>query len=135
MARKSWRQKFDNGRKAEVVVLERPFAGLMPGRRLLITTPAEIDTWIRTIPAGRTATVDELRRDLARRHGADATCPMTTGIFLRIVAECANEQAASGAADVTPFWRVIEPRSPLARKLSFDTTPWWERRKAELAGH
>lgn len=60
---------------------------------------------------------------MATRHAADATCPASTGIFLRIVAERACEQMADGRgpSEVTPFWRVIEPGSALAAKLSCGT--------------
>lgn len=61
-----------------------------------------------------------LRAELVARHGADATCPVSTAIFLRIVAEAALEEIAKGRppAQVTPFWRVIAPGSSIASKLS-----------------
>lgn len=45
--------------------------------------------------------------------------PLTTGIFLRIVAEAAWEQLQAGKSrsEVAPFWRVIDPDSKAARKL------------------
>ena len=54
-------------------------------------------------------------------HNADYTCPVTTGIFLRIVAEANYEKWQQGKAleEITPFWRVIEPNSALAKKLTF----------------
>jgi hypothetical protein len=61
-----------------------------------------------------------LRRRLAEANNADATCPTTTAIFLRIVAEAALDQIGDGADwhDVTPFWRVIDPDGPIAGRLS-----------------
>ncbi len=52
-------------------------------------------------------------------HGADATRPVSTAIFLRTVAKAAWDEIESGksAAEVTPFWRVVDPKSPLAKKL------------------
>lgn len=75
---------------------------------------------VRNIAPGNTRKPEEVRADLAVRHGADATCPLTTGIFLRIIAEVALEDLAAGATleSVTPFWRVVDPKSPLAKKLS-----------------
>ncbi len=61
--------------------------------------------------------VAKMRQFLAKVHHADATCPVTTGIFLRIVAEAAYEEYLEGKQDITPFWRVIEPDSILAKKL------------------
>jgi hypothetical protein len=57
---------------------------------------------------------------LAKRNRCDATCPLSTAIFLRIAAEVACEQVTAGAKppNVTPFWRVVDPDSSLAKKLS-----------------
>ncbi|OYQ37614.1 hypothetical protein CHU95_00870 [Niveispirillum lacus] len=61
-----------------------------------------------------------LRQQLARQHGADATCPVSTAIFLRIVAEAALERLGQGVpmSAITPFWRVIAQRTTLSAKLS-----------------
>ncbi|MFM1807658.1 MAG: hypothetical protein RLZZ242_383, partial [Bacteroidota bacterium] len=45
-------------------------------------------------------------------------CPMTTSIFLRIVAEYNLEKMARNESEVAPFWRAIDPKSDLAKKLS-----------------
>ena len=121
MAKKrTWREKLRDGREPHVVVLEKPYAGVPAGKRLLISSPGEIAEYVATVPPGRKLAVTELRADLARRHSADATCPTTTSIFLRVVAEAALEEVAAGEplAQVAPFWRVVDPGSPLARKLS-----------------
>lgn len=70
-------------------------------------------------PGGETREVQQMRRELAALHGADATCPVSTAIFLRTVAEAAWDDIEAGvpASDVTPFWRVVDPGSPLAKKL------------------
>ena len=119
-AKKSWTAKFRSRTEPEVAVLEKPFAGVPAGARLLISTPARIAAYVAAIPAGETRDVAAMRADLAAQAGADATCPMTTGMFARIAAEAALEEVAAGAklAEVTPFWRLIDPESPLAGKLS-----------------
>jgi hypothetical protein len=38
-----------------------------------------------------------LRRELAQVHGADATCPVSTAIFPRVVAEAAWDDVQAGA--------------------------------------
>ena len=50
---------------------------------------------------------------------ADKTCPVTTGIFLRIVSEASFEELKAGndIEEVTPFWRIVNPKSKLAEKL------------------
>jgi hypothetical protein len=100
--------------------LKKDFAGIPAGARLLISSPLELDAYLRQqIRPGTTRSIQEIRRDLAQAHAADATCPMTTSIFLRIVAENAWDQLQAGAdiGEIAPFWRAVEPTSPLARKL------------------
>jgi len=118
--RKTWNDKLDNGREPKVVRLEKAFAGIPAGARMLVSTPREVDALVKKIPEGRLVPQDELRRKLAIRHGADATCPISTGIFLRISSEAAWEEIQKGQdpSAVTPFWRAVAPGSPLARKLS-----------------
>jgi hypothetical protein len=69
-------------------------------------------------------TIKQMRMDLAKEFQADNTCPLTTGIYLRIVAEYAYEQIKNGIPmeEVAPFWRVIDGKSKLARKVSFGYT-------------
>lgn len=87
---------------------------------MLIATPMIVKSYIEAIPAGQTKTVAEMRSDLAARNGADVTCPLTAGIFAHIVAEAALDEMREGKAvtEIAPFWRLVEPKSPLAKKLS-----------------
>ncbi len=118
MAR-SWADKHDNHRDpARLERVEKPYAGIARGTTIVIATPKEMSDYFRSVPKGETRSMDELRAALAKKHGADAACPLTTGIFCRIAAEFAYERLKAGAADAAPFWRVIDPRSPLARKLA-----------------
>jgi hypothetical protein len=100
--------------------IDRRFAGHDPGDLMLISTPWEISGRIRRLRPGTALTVAEFRERLAKSADADFTCPLSTGIFLRIVAESALEELRQGAdpSDVTPFWRVIEPDCALATKLT-----------------
>src|SRR5258707_15398650 len=118
--RKTWREKMDNGRKPEVVRIEKAYAGIPVGARVLVSTPHEVDAFIRKIPEGRFVPTEELRRKMAAKHGADHACPLLTGILLRIASEAAWERIKDGEdpSAVTPFWRVVKPGSPLAKKLA-----------------
>ncbi len=87
---------------------------------MLISSPAEIAAYLAAIPRGEFRTIARMRSDLARRARADAMCPVTTSIFLRIVAEVAIRDMEGGRStrDVAPFWRVVTPDSKIAAKLS-----------------
>jgi hypothetical protein len=117
---KTWKQKLA-ARPAHTVILDKGFAGVPAGARLLISCPMDVAMYLRTrIPLGETREIQQLRRELAAEHGADATCPVSTSFFLRIVAEAAWDEIEAGApaTEVAPFWRVIDPKSALANKLS-----------------
>jgi hypothetical protein len=88
---------------------------LFPSAQLLNDT-------IRAIPEGQSVTPKELRSELARRHDASLTCPVTTTMMLRVVAEAANEAHRNGSslAEVTPVWRVLDSKASALRKLTFD---------------
>jgi hypothetical protein len=116
---KTWREKMD-AKPPHTVTLDKDFAGVPAGSRLLISCPKELEAYLRHhIPAGETREIQQVRRELAALHGADAACPVSTAIFLRVVAEFAWDQIEAGtpANEVTPFWRVVDPASPLAKKL------------------
>ena len=116
MAKKSWQDKYDTRTKPELEVLQRDFGGMKAGQTMLISTPSEVEATIQAIPRGQQLTMAELRQRLAEQHGAAGTCPMTASIFTRIVAELSLEKGTD-----VPFWRVVEPKSPLAQKLSCGT--------------
>ena len=118
-ARKSWHEK-----------LEKPVAGLpkvcevpdkwiktMGGRHILVPTPMMVDEYVRTIPIRRLVTVGQIRRRLAEPFQADSTCPLTTGIFLRIISEAAEEDRQAGKKQITPYWRVVKDDGSLNPKF------------------
>jgi len=102
---KSWKEKLYNGNEPKIVRVERAYAGLPAGSTLLVGTPLLVKQYIDAIPEGQTVDVSTMRRDLAARFGADAMCPSSTGIFVRIVREAANEDRAAGRPS-TPIERL-----------------------------
>ena len=132
---KTWKQKMA-AKPPHTVTLDKDFAGVPAGARLLISCPAEVEHYLRKhVPPGETREVQQMRRELATLHGADAACPVSTAIFLRTVAEAAWDEIESGvpASEVAPFWRVVDPKSPLANKLRAGGA-WIERQRAAERG-
>jgi hypothetical protein len=115
-----WHKRFDSAKAPHVVTLHTDFAGVKAGTTMLISSPGDIATYLSRIPHGQTRTIPRLRTDLSRASKAESMCPVTTSIFLKVVAERALLDLADGKdlGDVPPFWRVIEPDSKLASKLS-----------------
>lgn len=119
--KKTWLDKLNENKEPQIKRIEIDFADIRAGSNMLIATPQLIDQYIQEIGFGKRIDTKTLRKDLALEHNADYTCPVTTGLFLRIVAEANYEKLQQGksVAEITPFWRVIEPNSTLAKKLTF----------------
>jgi alkylated DNA nucleotide flippase Atl1 len=98
---------------------------------MLIPRPLDLDALIRKVRKGKLVTQSQLREHLAKAAGADATCPITTGIFLRIVAEAAEEDLAAGKKRVTPYWRVVSDDGRLNPKLPGDVAAQARRLRQE----
>ena len=103
------------------------------GEKMLIATPLIVDDYIRHIPKGKEGSLAQMRKDLAAEYHADKTCPVTSGIFLRIVAEAAYEEYRQGKpiSKIAPFWRIINEQSPAAKKLTFGIDFLLEQRRKE----
>lgn len=117
---KSWNSRLKQAKTPVVKLLEIDFAGLKSGTTMLVSSPQEVEAYINQLPFGTTRTVTQMRADLAQQHAADGTCPVSTAIFLRVVAEAALEQLEKGSTveRITPFWRVVDPSDKVAKKLT-----------------
>ncbi len=133
MAKKTWLEKFNVAREPVVEITDKKFADIPEGSKMLIATPKVVDEYIRQIPKGQHATLHQMRKDLAAAFNAEYSCPITSGIFLRIASELAYEQFQNGTPikKITPFWRMIDKKAPLAKKLSFGYEFVAEQRKKE----
>ena len=103
----SWRAKLHKPMQPKLVPVPDGMAKRLGHGMMLIPTALEVDAMIRKIPRGQVSTLAQIRRRLARWHNADVTCPLVTGIFLRIVAEAAEEDRLAGRQEITPYWRLV----------------------------
>ena len=115
---RSWKEKLNIDKSFVVKRLDKNFSDMKVGENMLIATPKIIDDYIKQIPKGININIKTLRNDLALTYNADTTCPVTTGIFLRIVSEAAFEDFLNGEKNITPFWRVVDHESKTATKLA-----------------
>ena len=83
---------------------------------VVIPAPLEVDSFMKRVPRGKLATINEIREALARKHRATIGCPITTGIFAWIAANAAAEAAAAGQKIVTPYWRTLKTGGELNAK-------------------
>lgn len=111
-------------------VLDKNFSDMKAGERMLISSPEVISKYIRQIPEGETVTQKQMRLDLARNEDADNTCPVTTGIFLRIAIEKTLSVFKIDKSPL-PFWRVVDEKHPVLKKLGIKASEITRMRKKE----
>ena len=118
--KKSWIEKRDCEKSFKIKTIDKNFADIPRGCKMLIASPPIIDEYVKSILFGKFIDPLKMRDDLAKEFQADKTCPVTTGIFLRIVSEASYEEYDTGIDldAITPFWRMVNPNSKLAEKLA-----------------
>lgn len=110
-SRKPWASKLKPEQKPGIVMNPKT------GAKMLIPTPMLVAEVLNTIQRGRLTTGPRIREVLAKRFGAEETCPLTTGIFLNIVAGAAEDDAAAGRKPLAPWWRVVLENGTLNKKF------------------
>src|SRR5436190_1427349 len=107
--RKTWREKLADSKGLPKVV---KITGRMSKRwgkgTVVVPAPREVDAIMRKVPEGKLITINEIRERVAKKHKATIGCPITTGIFAWIAAHAAEEAAAAGETDITPYWRTLK---------------------------
>jgi hypothetical protein len=101
---------------------------------MLIPSQEMVAARIAEVPTGETSDLISVRKALAARYGADACCPVTTQRHVVRIAEHAAAAIAAGNVppdEITPFWRVVDPSRPMARRLAGGPALIAARRKAE----
>src|SRR5271155_246914 len=107
--RKTWREKLADKRGFPMVLrIDETKSKRWGEGTFVIPAPSEVDELMRKVPKGKLTTIDELRKTLARRHGATIACPITTGIFAWV--------AAQGAKNTTAYWRTLKTKGELNPK-------------------
>jgi hypothetical protein len=107
--KKSWREKLaDSKGLPKTARIEGRISTRWGTGTMVIPAPIEVDALMRRVPKGRLVTINELRTALAKKHGVNIACPITTGIFSWIAAHAANEGEAAGLKRITPYWRTLK---------------------------
>ncbi len=132
--KKSWQEKLaDSKDLPRVEEITGKMISKWGSGTLCIPAPMEVDEIMRRVPRGKLITINQIRGVVARRHGATIGCPITTGIFAWIAAYAAEEAAAEGKKDTTPYWRTLKVGGQLNEKYPGGVAAQAARLKAE--GH
>jgi len=115
--RKTWQEKLaDSKDLPKVVEITDKMSKRWGTGTLVIPAPREVDEIMGKVPRGKLITINQIREIVARKHGATIGCPLTTGIFAGIAARAAEEAAAEGKKDTTPYWRTLKSKGELNEK-------------------
>lgn len=132
--RKSWQEKLaDNKGLPKVQEITDTMSKRWGTGTVVIPAPKEVDEIMRKVPESKLTTINEIRAALAQKHGASIGCPITTGIFAWVAAHAADEAAAEGKQNITPYWRTLKSGGQLNEKYPGGAEAQAVRLKAE--GH
>jgi alkylated DNA nucleotide flippase Atl1 len=119
--RKTWEEKLKDSKNfPKKLELERKFPcyralqkiGAEPGDSVVLAPPLEVDAIMRQVPEGKLITLKEICEKLAEKHQTQYCCTLTTGIFINIVANAAEEMNQD-----MPYWRTIKNDGQLNDKF------------------
>jgi hypothetical protein len=121
-ARRTALDHLNSGREPHIVISIPPGA---PGYReaaggaMVVSSPREVDSYVRRLAPGEVVTLDALRAAIARHHAVAVACPVSTAIFANMGARAAEELRAAGADPDTlsAWWRVLKSGGFLNPKL------------------
>ena len=107
--RTSWQEKLNSSQGLPKVEEITPNMSQRWGTgTFVIPAPIEVDEIMGKVPRGKVITINEIRQMLAKKHGTSIACPLTTGIFAWVAAHAADEAAAEGKQNTTPYWRTLK---------------------------
>jgi hypothetical protein len=103
-------------------ILDKAKCGLAAGQKMLIPTIANVEAALPSLPSGVVTSEKAFRALVAEPFGADGCCTFATNKALRSIAEAACARLLNGESpvDVLPFWRVIDSKSTIAKRLHLD---------------
>ena len=115
--KKTWREKLeDKASLPKVLKLEKRFPcynavhtmGAEVGDEVVLVNPSEVVDIMRQIPEGKLTTIVEICMKLARQHGTQGCCSLTTGIFIMTAANAVEEARQEGRSLNIPYWRTLK---------------------------
>ncbi len=115
----TWRQKLEqeHPNHGKIVPVPLRMQKRFGTGTMLIPRPLDVDAVMRKVRKGKLITASRIRDEVASQSKADSACPMTTGMFIRIVAEAAEEDRRAEKKRITPYWRTIKDNGDLNEKF------------------
>ncbi len=123
-----WKEKMEKKDLPKIVEVPEKWKKIYGEGKMVIPAPKEVMKIMEKIPKGKVITVKEIREILAKKHGVNIACPLTTGIFIWIVANMAEEEKKN-----IPYWRTLKSNGQLNEKYPGGVDK--QREKLEEEGH
>ena len=123
--KKSWQEKLsDKEGYPKILKLEKRFPcynavhrmGAEDGDEMVLVNPSEVVEIMRKVPKGKLITIVEICKQIAKEHGVQACCSLTTGIFIMTAANATEEAAKEGKSLKIPYWRTLKAGGILNEK-------------------
>ena len=105
----------------ETPIIEPRRKGRSGTQTMLIPSEHMVAAKLRAAPPGQISDLGTMRKALAAEFGADACCPVTVQRHMVAIAEQGN----------APFWRMVDPDKPFARRMTGGAGRIRERLSAE----
>jgi hypothetical protein len=116
MAKKTYNQKLNESKDmpcVSEVAPESSWAKSYGGTRMCLPSPLCYDGVMKRVPQEKLLTTEQIRAYFAKKHNADFTCPLLTGIFANLAAHASVERKG---VDETPYWRTLKKAGELNEK-------------------
>ncbi len=132
--RKTWTEKLNDSKDLpKVVKIDGKMTKRWGEGTVVIPAPIEVNELMSMVPKGKVTTINEIRRALAKKHGATIGCPITTGIFAWVAANAAEEVKQKGASEGIPYWRTLKSGGIINEKYPGGAES--QKRLLEAEGH
>jgi alkylated DNA nucleotide flippase Atl1 len=102
--------------------------GAHRGDSVVLAPPLEVYSIMMKVPKGKLITLNDICRTLAKKYDTQYCCTLTTGIFVMIAANAAEETMSD-----VPYWRTIKNNGELNDKFPGGAVK--QKRMLEKEGH
>ncbi len=118
--KKTWLQKVkDSTTLPKIVILEKRLPcynalsamGITIGEPVVLVNASEIIPIMAKVPKGKLVTLKEICQKIAKTHKVKRCCSLTTGIFIMLIANAAEESIANAEKSnlvKIPYWRTLK---------------------------
>ena len=106
--KKTWREKV-NEFEEKIHVITPEWENKLGKGKILIPNALDIERLINKTKKGELLTNDIIREKLATEKKVRVTAAIPTGVYLKFIAEAAEEERPIKKDKITPYWRVLKP--------------------------